>query len=134
MEPHKIVTVQYDLRCEVLQSYVVQPKTKCYSLRWFVQNQMFQSTVYQSKPMYSLMFDLPIHSLSRSYFQPGSYFQSWIMTHDRKFFDRLPPFLISTDHSNFNACFQLLVLSNCPYQLFVSLPFIRWISKRLYLV
>ena len=37
VEPHKTVTVSYDLTCEVLQSNVVHIKTNCYTLMWFNQ-------------------------------------------------------------------------------------------------
>ena len=51
---------------KLLQSKVVQPKTKCYSLIWFIQNQTLHSNVVKSKPMCIVLCVNPPH---KTYFQ-----------------------------------------------------------------
>ena len=57
-------TILYVLNhMKLLQSNVVQSKTKCYSLIWFIQNLTLHSNVVQSKPMCIVSCVTPLYTV-----------------------------------------------------------------------
>ena len=64
-EPYKTITLYILNHMKLLQSNVVQPKTKCYSPIWFIQNQTLHSNVVHSKPMCIVLCLTPLYNLMK---------------------------------------------------------------------